>query len=53
MENVSDFELYKLCPILSAEFGGDRLCEGPGCAWYDLRRECCAVLSIARQPEKK
>lgn len=53
MEGSSDYEMYKLCPILSAEFGGGRVCQGSACAWYDLRRECCAVLSIARHPEKK
>ena len=23
-------------------------CIGPACAWYDAARECCAVLSLAR-----
>ena len=40
----------KLCP-LKHENGVDywRACDGAHCAWYDERREWCAVLSMARR----
>ena len=50
---TTDYDLRargKLCP-LKRENGVDywRACDGARCAWYDERREWCAVLSLARR----
>ena len=38
-----DYSTFKLCPLRNVE------CSRRHCAWYDERREWCAVLSMARR----
>lgn len=38
-----DYANFKLCPLRNVE------CSRRHCAWYDERREWCAVLSMARR----
>ena len=54
---------YKICPIktITDYFMGTKGIYPPesflmcsvGCAWYDSRAECCAVLALARSTRKK
>lgn len=48
----------KICPMMTGRIvtpighGASTLeapCAGSKCAWYDARRECCAVLAIAKR----
>lgn len=38
-----DCSTFKLCPLRNVE------CARQHCAWYDERREWCAVLTMARR----
>lgn len=50
----------RICPLKALSAAGTESgaaaaseCTGPVCAWFDQTKECCAVLSIAKQLRKK